>query len=160
MADEKKEASIHDVSRQGADPARVTELCKALGIVLEDTKLELKDDKGTVVKTVEFQKPKFEEGDASADDKFAAATELLEQLFPPVEKDGAVVRENNPIHLVLAHMTYSFDLTQRNAIRSKEKIAIEGPDKEIDKQAKKLAAFKSISYEDALERVKLAWGIE
>ena len=160
MAEKDAVASVNDVSRQGADTSRVAEVARELGIVLEPTKLEVKDDKGNVVKTVDFQKVKFESGDASPDDKFAAACSLLETLFPQVEKEGVVTRENNPINIMLSHLTYSFDLTLRNSIRSKERIAIEGPDKEIEREAKRLAAHKSIPYEDALARVKVAWGVE
>ena len=149
-----------EVSRQGVPPELVATIAASLGIVLKDTDLEIKDEKGVVLKKVLFKKPVFEDGDATPDDKFAAAVSFLEELFPAVENEkGEVTRENNPLNILLSHLTYSFDLTQRNAIRSKEKVVLEGPDKEIAKEAAKLAAFRGISLEEATKRVRLAWGM-
>ncbi len=152
------ESNINDVSRQYADPARVQEVCAELGIVTKPTDVEIKNEKGEVLKKVPFVKAVFEDGDRASEDKLAAALSLIETLFPAVrDEDGSIVRTNDPVAILLSHLTYSFDLTIRNGVRSKERSIVEGPDKEIEKQAKRLAAFKQISYAEALEKVKSAW---
>ena len=149
-----------EVSRQGVAPELVATIAASLGIVLKDTDLEIKDEKGVVLKKVLFKKPVFEDGDSSPDDKFAAVLAFLEELFPAVKNDkGVVERENNPLNILLSHMTYSFDLTQRNAIRSKEKVVLEGPDKAIGKAAKDLASFQGITLDEALARVRSLWKV-
>ena len=149
-----------EVSRQGVSPELVEEVATSCGIVLKDTDLEVKDEKGKVLKTVPFKKPVFEDGDTSPDDKFAAALAFLEELFPAVKNTaGVVTRENSPLNIMLSHLTYSFDLTQRNSIRARVKVELEGPDKAITKAAKDLAAFQNITLEDALERVRMLWKV-
>jgi len=149
-----------DVSRQGVSPEVVATVAASLGIVLKDTDLEIKDEKGVVLKKVLFKKPVFEDGDATPDEKFEAAVAFIEELFPAVKNEkGEVTRENNPLNILLSHLTYSFDLTQRNAIRSKEKIVLEGPDKAIGKAAKDLASFQNISLDEALVRVRSLWKV-
>lgn len=162
MADQEK--SVWDVSRQAFDPDKAAEVAKACGIATKPTSLELKDDKGKVVKTVDFQKVLFAEpiciGDTPAD-RLARAVEFFEQLQPPVkDKDENVIRENNPLDIYGAHATYSLDLTMRTGIKSKEKSVLEGPDKAIGKAAAQLAAHMGITAEAALARIKVAWGVE
>jgi hypothetical protein len=155
---ETKEVNVNEVSRQAIDPVVVAQVCEKLGIVLKDTDLEIRNEKKEVLKKVTFKKPVFEDGDKPAAERFQAAVEFLETVQPPqTDKEGKVTRVNNPLDILLSHLSYSFDLTQRNGIRSKESILIAGPDKEMEKQAKKIAAAKGITFEAALERVKLAW---
>jgi len=149
-----------EVSRQGVPPELVAVTATSLGIVLKDTDLEIKDEKGKVLKTVLFKKPVFEDGDASPEDKYAASIAFNEELFPPIRNEkGEVTRENNPILIDLAHKTYSFDLTQRNSIRARVKVELEGPEKAIGKAAKDLAAFQGITLDEALQRVRSLWKV-
>ena len=149
-----------EVSRQGVLPELAEKVAASYGIVLKATDLEIKDVKGKVLKTVLFKKPVFEVGDASPEDKYAASLAFNEELFPPIRNEkGEVTRENNPILIDLAHKTYSFDLTQRNSIRARVKVELEGPDKAINKAAQDLAAFQHITLEDALERVRMLWKV-
>jgi hypothetical protein len=60
---------------------------------------------------------------------------------------------------MLAHLTYSFDLTQRNSIRARVKVELEGPDKAIGKAAQDLAAFQHITLDEALARVRMLWKV-
>jgi hypothetical protein len=152
------ESNINDVSRQYADPAKVQAVCAELGIEMKPTDAEIKNEKGEVLKKVPFVKAIFEDGNRSSEDKLAAALSLIETLFPPVvDKENKVVRTNDPVAILLSHMTYSFDLTIRNGVRSKERSIVEGPEKEIEREAKRLSTFKNISYAEALEKVKSAW---
>ena len=149
-----------EVSRQGVSPELAAKVAASYGIVLKDTDLEIKDEKGTVLKKVLFKKPIFEDGDSTPDDKFAAALAFLEELFPAVKNTaGVVTRENSPLNIMLSHLTYSFDLTQRNSIRARVKVELEGPDKAINKAAQDLAAFQHITLDDALARVRRLWKV-
>jgi len=149
-----------EVSRQGVLPELAESVAASYGIVLKDTDLEIKDEKGKVLKTVLFKKPIFEDGSATPDDKFAAALAFIEELFPPVKNAlGVVTRENSPLNIMLSHLTYSFDLTQRNSIRARVKVELEGPDKAIGKAAQDLAAFQHITFDEALARVRALWKV-
>jgi hypothetical protein len=149
-----------EVSRQGVPPELAESVAASYGIVLKDTDLEIKDGTGKVLKTVLFKKPVFEDGDTSPDDKFAAALAFLEVLFPAVKNvAGVVTRENSPLNIMLSHLTYSFDLTQRNSIRARVKVELEGPDKAITKAAQDLAAFQHITLDEALARVRALWKV-
>ena len=158
------EKSVYDVSRQSFDPARVAEVAESLGIATEETSLDLKNEKKEVVKTIKFVKVLFEKPtgpEDTPDERLARLVAFFEELQPASTNDkGEVIRENNPLDVAAGHVTYSLDLTLRGGIRSKEALAIQGPDKEIAKQAKKLAAYKGITEDAALELVKLAWGVE
>jgi hypothetical protein len=152
------ESNVNKVSRQYADPSVVEAVAKELEIATRPTDVEIKNEKGEVLKKVPFVTVLFEEGDRASEDKLAAAVAMIEKLFPAIrDKEGNVVRTNDPVAILLSHLSYSFDLTIRNGVRTKERTIVEGPDKEIEKQAKRLAAFKNISYAEALEKVKAAW---
>lgn len=152
-----EEKSVWDVSRQSFDLDAHRKAAEDLGIAIEPATLPLKNDKGVVVKTIDFVKVLFQKPVSAEDtpaDRFERATKFFELLQPPA-KD----RENNPLDILAAHLTNSMDLTMRNGIRSSEKAVLEGPDKAIMKSAKQMAAHLKITEDEALQRTKAAWGV-
>lgn len=158
-----KTKSVYDVSRSSFDPTEAAQVAESLGIVTEATDLEIKNEAGKVIKTVAFRKVLFEEpigADDTPEERLARRLAFFEELQPAVSKDGVVVRLNSPLDIDAVHVTSSLDLAMRNGIRSKEKIALEGPSNSILASAKKLAAYKNISLDEAVALVKVAWGVE
>ena len=155
------EKDVNKVSRQGVAPEVLEAAASEVGIPFTPTNVELKDANDKVVKTINFVKLDFNGGTGDVDEKFERAIALFQELYPAVKNDkGEVERINNPLDILLAHLSSSFDLTMRGYIRSRESAVLEGPDKAIAAAAKKLSAQRGLSLEEATRRVKIAWGVE
>jgi len=141
---------------------RVEGIAKQCGVTLRAASKDIKlDAKGAVLKTINFKLPEFEEDPIGADDK-PISKSLEDKLDSAILFYGELVKDEKGavgVLTMLADASYGRGLKIRSAIDVREKLALKGPEDEIEKEAKKLASFRGITLDDARERVKIAWGV-
>lgn len=149
----------YDVSREFVAEQKLADTAKSFGIASENTNLEIKSKDGSkVLAKVDFQKVLFQKPVDSEDTPEARMDRAVAffQSVQPEEKneDGSVKRINHPYDVILAHVSYSLDLTERNGIRAREAAVLEGPDKAIEQMAVKLSKLKGIPIEEARKKAR------